>query len=151
MQAGEPTSLALQVNRKEEKKTPQCLKKRHKTKTLLTLIIKLGNGDAAVREFLLLIPLAFPRPGRVEEGINNFSQHLTTHFQSMLITLKRVFRIKCKTPETSWLPDGYSQIFRLYVFGPSGFWTMATLSLDCARVEGVGAQSKERKGSNYAA
>ena len=25
------------------------------------------------------------------------------------------------------------------------------LSLDCARVEGVGAQSKERKGSNYAA
>ena len=25
------------------------------------------------------------------------------------------------------------------------------LSLDCARVEGVGAQSKERKGSNFAA
>ena len=24
------------------------------------------------------------------------------------------------------------------------------LSLDCARVEGVGAQSKERKGSNFA-
>ena len=48
-----------------------------------------------------------------------------------------------------------------YVFGPSGFWTMAPLrcaakfdpflSLDCARVEGVGAQSKERKGSNFAA
>ena len=42
----------------------------------------------------------------------------------------------------AWLPDGYSQIFRLYVFGPSGFWTMASLrcaakfdpflSLDCA-------------------
>ena len=41
-----------------------------------------------------------------------------------------------------WLPDGYSQIFRSYVFGPSGFWTMAPLrcaakfdpflSLDCA-------------------
>ena len=51
----------------------------------------------------------------------------------------------------SWLPDGYSQIFRSYVFGPSGFRTMAPLryaakfdpflSLDCARVEGVGAQS----------
>ena len=25
------------------------------------------------------------------------------------------------------LPDGYSQIFRSYVFGPSGFWTMAPL------------------------
>ena len=23
----------------------------------------------------------------------------------------------------SWLPDGYSQIFRSYVLGPSGFWT----------------------------
>ena len=27
----------------------------------------------------------------------------------------------------AWLPDGYSQIFRSYVFGPSGFWTIATL------------------------
>ena len=27
----------------------------------------------------------------------------------------------------AWLPDGYSQIFRSYVIGPSGFWTMATL------------------------
>ena len=45
--------------------------------------------------------------------------------------------------------DGYSQILRTYVFGPLGFWTMAQLryaakfdailSLDCARVEGVGA------------
>ena len=26
-----------------------------------------------------------------------------------------------------WLPDGYSRIFRLFVFSPSGFWTMATL------------------------
>ena len=61
----------------------------------------------------------------------------------------------------SWLPYGYIQIFRSYVFGPSGFWAMAPLryaakfdpflSLDCARVEGVGAQSKERKGSNFAA
>ena len=60
-----------------------------------------------------------------------------------------------------WLPDGNSQIFKSYVFGPLGFWTMAPLcyaakfdpflSLDCARVEGVGAQSKERKGSNFAA
>ena len=47
------------------------------------------------------------------------------------------------------------------MFGPSGFWTMALLryaakldpflSLDCARVEGVGAESKERKASNFAA
>ena len=42
----------------------------------------------------------------------------------------------------SWLPDAYSQIFRSYVFGPSGFWTMPPLryaakfdpflSLNCA-------------------
>ena len=48
-----------------------------------------------------------------------------------------------------------------YEFGPSGFWTMAPLrcaakfdpflSLDCAWVERVGAQSKERKGYNFAA
>ena len=25
----------------------------------------------------------------------------------------------------AWLPDGYSQIFRSYVFGHSGFWTIA--------------------------
>ena len=48
-----------------------------------------------------------------------------------------------------------------YVFGPSGFWTMAPLryaakfdlflSLDCAGIEGLGAKSKERKGSYFAA
>ena len=48
------------------------------------------------------------------------------------------------------MPDGYSQIFKSYVFGPSGFWTMDPLryaakfdpflSLDCARVEDLGAQ-----------
>ena len=27
----------------------------------------------------------------------------------------------------SWLLDGYSQILRLYVFGPSGIWTIAPL------------------------
>ena len=27
--------------------------------------------------------------------------------------------------DQAWLPDGYNQIFRSYVFGPSGFWTMA--------------------------
>ena len=28
---------------------------------------------------------------------------------------------------TAWLPDGYCPIFRSYVFGPSGFWTMTPL------------------------
>ena len=47
-----------------------------------------------------------------------------------------------------------------YVFGPSGFWTMALLryaakfdpffSLDCAPTPSTLAQSKERKGSNFA-
>ena len=59
-----------------------------------------------------------------------------------------------------WLPDGYSQIFRSYVFGPSGFLTMAPLryaakfdpflSLDCAPTPSTLAQTKERKGSNFA-
>ena len=59
-----------------------------------------------------------------------------------------------------WLPDGDSQILRSYVFGPSGFWTMAPLryaakfdpflSLDCAPTPSTLAQSKERKGSNFA-
>ena len=64
-------------------------------------------------------------------------------------------------PSPSWLPDGYSQIFRSYVFGPSGFWTMAPLrytakldpflSLDCAPTPSTLAQFKERKGSCFAA
>ena len=55
----------------------------------------------------------------------------------------------------AWLPDGDSRILRLYVFGPSGFWTMAPLrwaakfdpflSLDCAPTPSTLAQSKERK------
>ena len=62
--------------------------------------------------------------------------------------------------QRSWLLDGYSQISRSYVFGPSGFWTMAQLrytakfdpflSLDCAPTPSTLAQSKERKGSNFA-
>ena len=62
--------------------------------------------------------------------------------------------------DKAWLPDGSSQIFRSYVFGPSGFWTMAPLrcpakldpflSLDCAPTPSTLAQSKERKGSNFA-
>ena len=59
-----------------------------------------------------------------------------------------------------WLPHGYIQIFRSYVFGPSRFWTMAPLrcaakfdpflSLECAPTPSTLAQSKERKGSNFA-
>ena len=52
----------------------------------------------------------------------------------------------------AWLPDGDSQILRSYLFGPSGFWTMAPLccaakfdpflSLDCALHPGA-IQGKE--------
>ena len=31
--------------------------------------------------------------------------------------------------DRQWLPDGYSHILRSYVFGPSGFWTMAPLPM----------------------
>ena len=58
-----------------------------------------------------------------------------------------------RTPSLqAWLPDGYRQILKLYVFGPSGFWTMAPLryaakfdpflSLDCALHPGT-IQGKE--------
>ena len=60
------------------------------------------------------------------------------------------------------LPDGYSQIFRSYAFGPSGFWTITPvscaakfdpfLSLDCAptATPSTLVQSKQRKGSIFA-
>ena len=63
-------------------------------------------------------------------------------------------------PPKPRLSDGYSQIFRLYGHNPSGFWTMALLryaakfdpflSLVCATTPSTLAQSKERKGSNFA-
>ena len=66
---------------------------------------------------------------------------------------------RCDERFKAWLPDGFSQIFRSYVFSPSGFWTMAPLryaaqfdpflSLDCAPTPSTLAQSKERKGSNF--
>ena len=31
----------------------------------------------------------------------------------------------------AWLPDGYSQIFRLYVFGPSGLKDYGSTTLRC--------------------
>ena len=30
-----------------------------------------------------------------------------------------------------WLPDGYGQILRLYVFGPSGLKDYGSMALDC--------------------
>ena len=67
--------------------------------------------------------------------------------------------VRLPAPFSPWLPDGYGQIFRSNVFGPSGFWTMAPLhyvakcdpflSLDCAPTPSTLAQSKERKGSNF--
>ena len=77
------------------------------------------------------------------------------------VFLDRVLYFLKKSMEESrsWLPDGDSQIFRSYVFGPSGFRTMAPLrcaakfdpflSLDCAPTPSTLAQSKERKGSNF--
>ena len=31
----------------------------------------------------------------------------------------------------AWLPDGYSQIFRLYVFGPTGLKDYGSATLRC--------------------
>ena len=64
------------------------------------------------------------------------------------------------TVSATWLPDAYSRFYRLFVFGPSGFWTMAPLhyaakfdpflSLACFPTPSIQAQSKEMKGSNFA-
>ena len=58
----------------------------------------------------------------------------------------------------TWLPDGYSQIFTLYVFGPLGYGPATQvakfdpfLSSNCAPGPSPSnfAQFKERKGSNF--
>ena len=55
------------------------------------------------------------------------------------------FRRKEKVkPVTGERDNRLIQCFQMAKFDPF-------LSLDCVRVEGVGAQSKERKGSNFAA
>ena len=81
---------------------------------------------------------------------------MLNYFRCVLLQITIMKMVLVKTG----LPDGYSQIFRSYVFGPSGFWTMAPLryaakfdpflSLDCAPTPSTLAQSKERKGSNFA-
>ena len=63
----------------------------------------------------------------------------------------------------AWLPDGYSQIFRSYMFGPSGLKDYGSMApLRCAAkfdpfaflglrpLPSTLAQSKESKGSNFA-
>ena len=92
---------------------------------------------------LLQWPRDRRRGWRSEAALRHLEQH-------------RQHRLQAKLPDG----DGYSQIFRSYVFCPWGFWTVdplrytakfdPLLSLDCARVEGAGSQSKERKGSNFA-
>ena len=62
--------------------------------------------------------------------------------------------------QQAWLPDGYSQIFRSYVFGPSGFWTMGPLryaekvdpflSLDCAPHPPPWHNPRKGRESNFA-
>ena len=74
---------------------------------------------------------------------------------------KQTFFLSCVQNQAKpWLPEGCGQIFKSYVLGPSGFWTMAPLhytatfdpflSYDCAAMPSTLAQSKERKGSNFA-
>ena len=92
-------------------------------------------------------------------------QDLPAHEDSCFVVKKEnhavmVGKTVPRTDSGAWLPDGYSQIFRPYVLGPLVFWTMAPLcyaakfdpflSLDCAPTPSSLAQSKERKGSNFA-
>ena len=105
-----------------------------------------------------------PSPGCGEERFRTTSTGMATTVQSSMLASFLNLRIVTRSracPCYPWLPDGYSQILRSYVFAPSGFWTMAPLryaakfysilSLDCAPMPSALAQSKERKGSNFAA
>ena len=50
--------------------------------------------------------------------------------KSFLDSMKSLYATISKraaSPSKAWLPDDDSQIFRSYVFGPSGFRTMAPL------------------------
>ena len=59
----------------------------------------------------------------------------------------------------TWLPDGYRRIFRSYVFGPLGFWTMAPLryaakfdpflSLDCAATPSTPGTIQGKEGIKF--
>ena len=44
-----------------------------------------------VREFAIAIPIALPKPGRMEEEINKISQTFTSHFQSMMTTQNKSY------------------------------------------------------------
>ena len=67
-----------------------------------------------------------PLCGKFNSRRFNFKEHLKVHTG--------------EKPYRSWLPDGCSKIFRLYVFGPSGFCTMAPLKVvsTLTRGQGVG-------------
>ena len=83
---------------------------------------KAGNGSVIVREFAIVF--SFALFSRLEVKINKFSRTFAS------ADGRAVFK--------------RNQGCQMAKFDPF-------LSLDCARVEGVGAQSKERKGSNFAA
>ena len=65
-------------------------------------------------------------------------------FMALLTRTKRRRTSSGSSMASYFLSEAFSQGCQMAKFDPF-------LSLDCARVEGVGAQSKERKGSNFAA
>ena len=78
------------------------------------------------------------------------------HLAAMMGERDYNFREGDRYDTHSWLLHSFLVIFvTKHLFGQLQCCQMAKfepfLSLDCARVEGVGAQSKERKGSNFAA
>ena len=61
------------------------------------------------REMGIIVPLKF--------------QTFCPIISHLIVTAERT----APSPLCSWLPDCYSHIFKSYVFGPSGFLTMAPL------------------------
>ena len=68
--------------------------------------------------------------GKAEVAKHNALEMSAEQIAAVKANLVQIGSAAGKEPGTAagtWLPDGYSWIFRSYVFGPSGFWTMAPL------------------------
>ena len=79
--------------------------------------------------------------GSIHELISTFENEQKTAVFTALsdyLHLSHFTDVSLICQHQAWLPDGYSRIFRSYVFGPSGFWTMAPLRCKIGSLPFVG-------------
>ena len=64
--------------------------------------------------------------GFISQVLRGFGFRFESNFGKFVQnSVTKIVKLGRKSDFTSWLPDGYSQILRSYVFCPSGFWKMA--------------------------